>query len=84
MTISTIHKIQGMTCQYTIYHMPLNHSFMDLDDHLFNVATSRATKGTLIITYQHLELISGKSKEVSTFIKGCKNVSQEFKIMFNL
>ncbi|WP_177428223.1 AAA domain-containing protein [Candidatus Venteria ishoeyi] len=77
-TISTIHKIQGLTCDYTLFYMPLESSHMDLDDNLFNVATSRAKKGTLIITFDYIDLLAGKSKEIQTFLNGCRNVTDIF------
>lgn len=77
-TISTVHKIQGLTCDYTIFYMPLTHAFLELNDNLFNVATSRAKKGCLILTYDHLNLMLGISKEVNAFLKGCTDVTSEF------
>jgi len=82
-TISTVHKIQGLTCDYTIFYMPLTHTFMELNDNLFNVATSRAKNGCLILTYNHLNLILGVSKEVNAFLKGCTDVTSEFMTISN-
>ncbi|MCX6230835.1 MAG: AAA domain-containing protein [Bacteroidetes bacterium] len=76
--ISTVQKVQGLTCDYTFYYMPLTHVFMELNDNLFNVVTSRAKKGCFIITYRHLNLIEGISFEVNNFIKGCLDVTKEF------
>gem|GEM_PF-6298993 len=42
---------------------------MDLDSNLFNVATSRAKKGTFIITYSHISIISNISAEVQLFLE---------------
>ena len=82
-TINTVHKIQGLTTDLTILYLPLTPASFDLNENLFNVATSRATRGTLIITYEHIDLASSVSIETKQFIKRCKNVSKEFKIMFN-
>jgi superfamily I DNA and/or RNA helicase len=58
-----------------------NPSF-DLDANLLNVATSRAKKGTLIVTYKQIELLTGASLETKALIHKCLNVSsfysQEF------
>ena len=77
-TINTIHKIQGLTTDITILYLPLNNPSFDLDSNLFNVATSRAKKGTLIITYQHIDLVSGASNETLNFVHKCHNVSEKF------
>ena len=78
-TINTVHKIQGLTTDLTILYLPLINAAFDLNENLFNVATSRATRGTLIVTYEHIDLASSVSSETKQFIKRCKNVSQEFK-----
>ena len=81
-TINTIHKIQGLTTDLTILYLPLTNAAFDLNDNLFNVATSRATRGTLIITYEHINLASSVSIETKQFVTRCKNVSQEFTKQF--
>ena len=82
LTISTIHKIQGLTSDLTILYLPLSSPAFELNENLFNVATSRATKGTLIITYEAIDLVSAASIETKQFIKNCTNVSEEFKEVF--
>ncbi len=77
-TINTIHKIQGLTCDLTILYLPLSNPQFDLDANLFNVATSRAKRGTLIVTYQHIDLVSSTDLEVKQFISRCKDVSDSF------
>jgi hypothetical protein len=74
-TLNTIHKIQGLTADVTILYLPLSNPSFDLDANLFNVATSRAKKGTLIVTYKQIELITGASPETMTFIHKCQDVS---------
>jgi hypothetical protein len=81
-TINTVHKIQGLTTDLTILYLPLTNAAFDLNDNLFNVATSRATRGTLIITYEHIDLTSSVSIETKQFVERCKNVSQEFTKQF--
>lgn len=75
LTISTVHKAQGLTVDYTIYFMPLTNANFELDPNLFNVATSRAKKGTLIVTYDHLSMLAGLASEVLQFIKGADDVT---------
>lgn len=75
--ISTVHKVQGITSDYTIYYSPLSHPFFELNNNLFNVATSRAKRGTLIITYNHID-ITMKSPEISSFLDAAKNITNEF------
>ena len=77
-TISTIHKIQGLTTDYTLLYLPLNNPGFDLDGQLFNVATSRARKGTLIITNKSIELISKQSGEVRQFMSSLREVTEAF------
>jgi hypothetical protein len=77
-TINTVHKIQGLTTDLTILYLPLTPAAFDLNDNLFNVATSRAKRGTLIITYEHIDLPSSVSIETKQFITTCRNVSKEF------
>ncbi|MBL0267794.1 MAG: ATP-binding protein [Chitinophagaceae bacterium] len=81
-TINTVHKIQGLTTDLTILYLPLTNAAFDLNDNLFNVATSRATLGTLIITYEHIDLASSVSIETKQLVTKCKNVSQEFTKQF--
>ena len=81
-TINTVHKIQGLTTDLTILYLPLTSAAFDLNDNLFNVATSRATRGTLIITYEHIDLANSVSIETKQFVTRCKNVSQEFTKQF--
>lgn len=77
-TLNTIHKIQGLTADVTILYLPLSNPSFDLDANLFNVATSRAKKGTLIVTYKQIELLTGASPETMTFIHRCQDVSPQF------
>jgi len=77
-TLNTVHKIQGLTSDVTVLFLPLNNPAFDLDSNLFNVATSRAKRGTLIVTYQHIDLLSGATPETLQFVHSCKDVSRDF------
>ena len=78
LTISTVHKAQGLTADYVIYFMPLTDANFELDLNLFNVATSRAKKGTLIVSYSHLSMLVGLSSDVKAFLTNCYDVSDSF------
>jgi hypothetical protein len=81
-TLNTIHKIQGLTTDVTILYLPLNNPSFDLDSNMFNVATSRAKRGTLIVTYQNINLVQQGSDETMHFLNGCLDVSINFKEKF--
>jgi DNA replication ATP-dependent helicase Dna2 len=76
--LSTVHRSQGMTVDYCIFFMPLEATHMDLDSNLFNVATSRAKKGTCIITKESFGLMSGVSSEVLSIVSNSVNVTPLF------
>jgi hypothetical protein len=76
-TISTIHRIQGITTDYTIYYMPLTDASIELEPKLFNVATSRAKRGTLIITKGTL-LMNKMNENVHLFLSRCNDVTSSF------
>lgn len=82
-TIHTVHKIQGMTTDYTIVYLPLSFPTFDLNDNLFNVSTSRAKRGTLIITYEFISLVTNISTETKNFINTCLDVTSVFKKVFH-
>jgi molybdopterin-guanine dinucleotide biosynthesis protein len=77
-TISTVHKIQGLTTELTIYFLPRTRSLFGLVDNIFNVATSRAKRGTLIVAYNDFDLKVSVSAETRSFIRGCEDVSKVF------
>lgn len=77
-TLNTIHKIQGLTTDITILYLPLNNPSFDLDANLFNVATSRAKKGTMIVTYKQIELLTCASPETMTYMHRCQEVTPQF------
>jgi hypothetical protein len=73
--VNTVDRIQGMTVDISIYLAPSYKTKFSFDDNRFNVATSRAKKGTLIITE---DLITNKkliSKKVSEFLNNTHKAS---------
>lgn len=64
LSIETVDRIQGMNCDLTIYLIPFPSSHFALQTNRFNVATSRATKGTLIVTD---ERVDGRGSGVAGF-----------------
>lgn len=48
--IDTVERVQGMTCDVCVYFIPNTMMGMSLEKTLFNVATSRATQATIIIS----------------------------------
>lgn len=55
LSIETVDRIQGMTCDLTIYLIPFPSHHFAFQPNRFNVATSRATKGTLIVTDRRVD-----------------------------
>jgi DNA replication ATP-dependent helicase Dna2 len=70
--ISTVQKIQGITEDYAILYLPLKNASYELNENFFNVATSRAKRGTLIITDDSLNLLAGISSRVIDFLEDCE------------
>lgn len=74
--VNTVDRIQGMTVDICIYLVPSYKTKFSFDNNRFNVATSRARNGTLIIAE---DLIINKklfSKEISAFLN---NTHKAFK-----
>ena len=76
--ISTIHKVQGITTSFTILFLPLDNPSFELDDQLFNVATSRAKRGTLIVAPVNLKMVMNISSATRKFIEQADDVSEAF------
>lgn len=76
MTISTIHKIQGLTVDYCIVY--LSGGMLDTNAKLFNVATSRAKIGTLIIAENSIEKSSNLTSACRSFLSSCDDVTEFF------
>ena len=66
--VNTVDRIQGMTVDICIYLIPSNNLKFSFDDNRFNVATSRAKRGTLIISEDSTVIRSFMSSAVGTFI----------------
>jgi superfamily I DNA and/or RNA helicase len=69
LTVSTVHKVQGITVDYSIIYLPLKNSIIELGENFFNVATSRAKRGSVIISYETLDLQVGIEPSVRRFLK---------------
>ena len=74
LTVETIDRIQGLTVDVTIFLIPLQRVSFALDPNRFNVATSRARRGTIIITDTTWEYFVGIDKRVISFLKGIPKV----------
>ena len=74
LTVETIDRIQGLTVDLTVFLIPLQRVSFALDPNRFNVATSRARRGTIIITDTTWEYFVGIDKRVISFLKGIPKV----------
>lgn len=74
--IDTVSRIQGLTTDVAIYVIPNTSYYRLLDRRLFNVATSRARRHTIIVTdvdiINHLDMIDA---DVCSFIKNIEKES---------
>lgn len=52
--VDTVHRVQGLTVDVCLYLLPNAATAFTLDAAVFNVATSRATRHTLILTHDTL------------------------------
>jgi len=68
LTVETIDRIQGLTTDFTIYLLALSNPSFALDTNRFNVATSRAKSGTLIITDENFIYFRGIDPRVTKFL----------------
>jgi hypothetical protein len=68
--VNTVDRIQGMTVDVCIYLAPSSKSKFSFGDNRFNVATSRAKKGTLIITEDLVSNHKLLSSKVMSYFKG--------------
>lgn len=74
LTIETIDRIQGLTCDLTIFLIPFGGAAFGLKPNRFNVATSRAKLGTLIITDKRYEKPSNVTGPVAEYWAGLMGV----------
>jgi hypothetical protein len=72
-TVETIDRIQGLTVDFTIFVLALNNPTFALNLNRFNVATSRAKSGTLIITDSEYVRFKGIDPRVTEFLRGVEN-----------
>jgi hypothetical protein len=77
-TVETIDRIQGLTVDFTIFILALNNPTFALNLNRFNVATSRAKCGTLIITDSEYVRFRGTDPRVTEFLGGVEVVSDKF------
>jgi rRNA-processing protein FCF1 len=76
-TVDTIHRIQGLTVDYTIYYVPTRNFNFAFSENLFNVATSRSRTTTLLLTDLPLEMMPIKSAKVRAFLSSCSIISNQ-------
>lgn len=67
-TIETIDRIQGLTVDFSIYLLALSNPTFAMDVNRFNVATSRARYGTLIVTDSAYSQFMGIDSRVTNFM----------------
>ena len=67
--IETVERIQGLTCDLTIFFIPNSSMNYSLKKPLFNVATSRATRHTIIIADKAITKYPIADKLVRDFIQ---------------
>jgi DNA replication ATP-dependent helicase Dna2 len=77
LTIETIDRIQGLTCDLTIFLIPFGGTAFGLKTNRFNVATSRAKMGTLIITDKRYESFNFGTGPVAEFWAGLVGLNQQ-------
>ncbi|MDR2407068.1 MAG: AAA family ATPase [Bacteroidales bacterium] len=78
-TIETIDRIQGMTVDYAILYIPGRNPGFALEERRFNVATSRSSSTTLIISDMPLSDFHTVSPTVIQFVENCdivENINQ--------
>lgn len=73
--IDTVARVQGLTTDICIYAIPNTHYLRSLEPRLFNVATSRARRQTIIITDKEIMGYSRMNADVRRYLD---NLNQEF------
>lgn len=71
--IDTVDKVQGLTTDITIFVIPNTSVFYSLDSRLFNVATSRAKRHTIIICDKNILDNPHINNEVKAYIEKLDN-----------
>lgn len=68
-TIETVARVQGLTCDVTIYVVPNASLNRSLEPRLFNVATSRAIRHTIIIAEKEIVQYPLMDSKVKQYLK---------------
>lgn len=71
--IETVSRVQGLTTDVTIYVIPNSSYHRSLENRLFNVATSRSKRHTIIIADKNVLTRSQVDKEVKQYLKKLDN-----------
>ena len=73
--VETIDRIQGITVDYAIVYFPLRNIGFALSENRFNVATSRSSSTTLIISDMPLVGFSAISGNIANYLERCSKLS---------
>ena len=79
-TIETIDRIQGMTVDYAILYIPGRNPMFATEERRFNVATSRSTSTTLIISDMPLGHFHTIPPRVIHFVSLCNKVNSQYEV----
>jgi superfamily I DNA and/or RNA helicase len=79
--IETVSRVQGLTTDVTIFVVPNSSYHRSLENRLFNVATSRSTRHTLIISDKEVLTRSQVDNEVKVFLQ---KLNEDFSFYINL
>lgn len=71
--VDTIERVQGLTCDITIFFIPNKLIGMSLDRALFNVATSRSKGFTLIVSDESVLSATGLDPDVEKYLTEINN-----------
>ena len=80
--IETVSKVQGLTTDVTIFVVPNSSYHRSLENRLFNVATSRSKRHTLIIADKDILTRSQIDNEVKDYLQRL-NEDFSYYIQFN-
>lgn len=79
-TIETIDRIQGMTVDYAVLYIPGRNPGFALEEHRFNVATSRSLSTTLIISDLPLGNFHTIPPSVIRYIEMCDRLDSNYNV----
>jgi hypothetical protein len=71
--IDTVSRVQGLTTDLVIYFIPNSGYHRSLESRLFNVATSRSKRHTLIVSDNDILLRTYIDKDVKMFLEKLNN-----------